>query len=83
MVLSSKVIVSSSLKNGLTEHSSFSVASSLKNEGGHKSLIFHFQAHYAVQIHLLSGILSLFRPRKIIYEKGTIMEFPLRSFQTP
>ena len=32
--------------------------------------------------HLLSRSLSLFRPQKIIYKKGTIMEFPLSSFQT-
>ena len=33
------------VKKWKTEHSSFSVASSLKNEAGHESMICHFQAH--------------------------------------
>jgi hypothetical protein len=44
MVQLSKVIASRSLKNGHTEHISFSVASSLKNEAGRESMICHFQA---------------------------------------
>jgi len=44
MVVPSKVIASSSLKNGRTEHSSIFVASLLKNEASHESMICHFQA---------------------------------------